>query len=149
VLSEDYQYCRYCGGYIPLGSLKFCDDECREAWQRISRSKPEARHASLVRILERERVPQTDLLYHFEFYAALIQDNCCTYCDGPLSPSSHALDRKINAEGHRCFNVVPSCGRCNSIKGDDEILTYEEMLLLKPILIEIRERRELLKPKKK
>jgi|HubBroStandDraft_6_1064221.scaffolds.fasta_scaffold1037300_1 hypothetical protein len=140
---ETFRWCTQCGrGFEPAGTTsKTCSVECR--YERIleRQGTPEFRHAQLVRRLEREKVPSTDLLYRFGFYASLIEANSCTYCEGPLSPTGHALDRIVNSKGHRCFNVVPCCARCNSIKGDDDNLTFEEMLILRPALIEIRIRR--------
>jgi hypothetical protein len=128
------------------GRKKFCSDECREEWKISSNGSVHARHASLIRALEKERVPQTDKLWSEDFYEALISDGC-QYCTGSLSPSGIALDRIINSLGHRCWNVIACCSTCNGIKGD--ILTFEEMVLLRDGLVAIQARRQAREAEKK
>jgi hypothetical protein len=98
-----------------------------------------ARHWWVKRKLRSEGVPESDLLWKLNFYTELISDGVCHYCGGTLSAGGHSLDRKENHEGHRCFNVVPCCARCNSIKSD--YFSYSEMQLLSPVLRKIRETR--------
>lgn len=71
----------------------------------------------------------------------------CFYCG--LSPdksnqsyeySYNGIDRKDNNQGYIETNSISCCKDCNYIKGDR--LSYDEMLLLKPTLIKIRELRE-------
>lgn len=97
------------------------------------------RHTAVRQALRKEKVSRKDLLWHINFYAELIRDGQCHYCLGLLNPISHGLDCKNNQIGHRCFNVVPCCGACNWKKMKD--VTYEEMMLLTPVLRLIRERR--------
>ena len=114
--------------------------EERLVWFKKHRSTPRGRYTQVKEALKKDKVPLTDALWSFNFYSALIQDNECHYCLGPLNPSSHALDRMSNAAPHACWNVVPSCWWCNERKKAD--LSYEEMMLLAPALREIRRRRE-------
>jgi hypothetical protein len=140
----DFAYCRNCGAYIKVSRLKFCGDGCREEYKRTMAGTPESRHKVLLRVLEAEGIPdQHEMLYHFEFYAALIADNTCTYCSGPLSKTGHGLDRIVNSKGHRATNVLAACGWCNKIKGDD-VLSTDEMFSLRDGLIRITAHRQLL-----
>lgn len=97
------------------------------------------RHAALRVSLRQNRVPKHDLLWDINFYVQLIEDGKCHYCDGPLNPTSHALDCKNSKIGHRCFNVVPCCRSCNWIKMKS--MSYEEMMLLSPVLKQIQAER--------
>lgn len=71
-------------------------------------------------------------------YSSLVSEQC-HYCGGDLNPSGVGLDRKQNDFGYTIKNVVPCCKQCNIIK--NKFLTYEEMMLLSPILKQIRESR--------
>ncbi len=118
-------------------SAKFCDDECREVHQQEGQN-PLQRHACLLRVLEKERIPFTDLLWKFDFYSELIKDGACLYCRGLLSRTGFALDRVDNEKPHFCWNaIIPACGRCNSTRSD--LYTFEQMLILKPGLEQIRQ----------
>lgn len=70
-----------------------------------------------------------------EEYAALI-DNSCHYCHGELDPTGGGLDRLDNKSGYYLGNVVPACGSCNRVKGDD--FSYEQMLILGAIISQFR-----------
>jgi len=62
-------------------------------------------------------------------YASIVCGQVCFYCKGPLpSISGGGLDRIDNEKGYTVDNVVPCCGSCNMIKGDN--LTHEEMLFV-------------------
>jgi hypothetical protein len=63
----------------------------------------------------------------------------CTYCNGPLPEVGIGLDRKNNDLGYIKRNITRCCGECNAIKSN--LLTYKEMLQIKPILIKARIRR--------
>lgn len=52
----------------------------------------------------------------------------CIYCNGPLNPTSIALDRKDNYKGYTVDNAAPCCSRCNMVKGHN--FTYDEMIML-------------------
>jgi hypothetical protein len=133
--------CRECNASFKTStSAVYCGSDCREQRRLANQSTPEARHVILLRTLQRERVPRLDLLWSFEFYAALIADGSCAFCDGRLSPSGHALDRIVNSMGHRCYNVAACCSDCNEWKGANT--TFEEMLLLRPGLIAVRKKRD-------
>lgn len=60
-----------------------------------------------------------------EEYAKLIALPCA-YCDGPLSETGVALDRKDSALGYESFNVVQCCTECNVAKSDH--FSYDEMM---------------------
>lgn len=98
------------------------------------------KHAKVTRLLRKEGVFKTDALWSINFYSEIIQDWQCHYCGGALNPFGHGLDRMDNSVGHVCWNVVPCCKSCNQRKWND--LSYEEMMLLAPVLREIRIRRD-------
>src|SRR5258705_420590 len=112
------------------GRKKICFEECQENKKQKLLPSPQARHRNLLRILEQERVPKTDLLWSENFYSALLDFNgfTCLTCQQPLSKSGHGLDRIVNRLGHRCFNVVPACSVCNRIKSDskEDGFSFEE-----------------------
>jgi len=93
------------------------------------RKTPIGRHEYVRRLLRKEGVPETDLLWNLNFYTEIIKDGRCHYCEGSLNPTSHALDRVDNILGHVCYNVVPCCRRCNSIKS--WFWTHDEMLIVR------------------
>ena len=140
------RYCRNpnCGGFLPddAGRNKYCTPACREETRKLAQGSLQTRHQKLIRILEAERTPSTDPLYSFEFYAALLADNRCTYCDGPLSPTGIGLDRVDSDLPHIASNVVPCDQLCNGVKSGVKGLTYAEMLLIRPGLIEISKLRQ-------
>lgn len=118
----------------------FCSDECRDLRANERSSNVRRRHGNLYRSLRVEKIPETDLIWNLNFYAQLVLDNMCHYCGGPLPPIGHGLDRPDSSKGHFCYNVIPCCGSCNGLKG--HVISYEEMMILKPGLTEIRKRRE-------
>ena len=98
------------------------------------------RHRFLCTKLKLEKIPASDLLWRRSFYSGIVAEFKCHYCDGPLSDTGYGLDRISNVIGHLCFNVVPCCGVCNSVKSNH--FTYQEMRLLSPVLKRIREARK-------
>jgi len=77
----------------------------------------------------------------------------CHYCEKPIfwdkyeEPKSligrkcgHNFDRKDNSKGYEINNIIFSCGDCNRTRGDR--FTYEEFILISPILKTIRKNRE-------
>jgi len=73
-------------------------------------------------------------------YTELISGHC-HYCKGVLNSTGIGLDRKDNFIGYTSDNVVPYCRQCNMVKND--FFTYDEMMLLAPVLEEIRKARSL------
>lgn len=126
-------------------SAKFCSPECRET-RRDEGQNPRQRHAALLRVLEKERISQTDMLYHENYYFALIAYGICFWCLGTLSRTGFALDRRDPSKPHSGDNAwIPACGRCNSTRSN--LYTFEQFLLLKPGLEAIR-RQEIVGKKK-
>lgn len=97
------------------------------------------RHKQLKKKLKLENVSDIDPAWSVNFYSSLVLEDSCHYCGGGLSKSGHSLDRIDNSLGHQAFNLVPCCGRCNSVKSN--YFTYKDMLLLAPTLRKIREAR--------
>lgn len=72
----------------------------------------------------------------FEQWSSLVIGAECHYCHQSINPTGSGLDRKDSDLGYTFDNVVPCCGDCNKIKND--ILTYEEMVFLMPLLMDFR-----------
>lgn len=106
----------------------------KKAYQ-ISR-EPRGRHVLLKKVLKREGVPLSDIIWNLNFYTALIEGATCHYCLTPLNPTGHALDRKDSNRGHEASNVVTCCWTCNTIKG--KYWEYEHMMLLAPKLRQLK-----------
>jgi hypothetical protein len=129
-------------------SKRFRESPTRKAWAAKPETKEKSRrrfrqvkyrHMQLKSAMRREGIPETDYLYRLNFYAEIIKDNACHYCNGTLPPTGASLDRMDNDLGHACYNVVPCCNTCNRKKSND--WSYEEMMLLSSALQEIRLRR--------
>jgi hypothetical protein len=132
--------CIFCGiGFFKTNSW-LCSDECRRLRNSQTTSSFSSRHSNLYRSLRNERIPEYDLIWNLNFYTQIVLDNECHYCGGPLPKKGHGLDRLDSSIGHVCYNVVPCCGSCNGLKG--HVISYEEMMILRPGLFEIRRRRE-------
>lgn len=72
----------------------------------------------------------------FECYDELIQ-NPCHYCFNSLHKETGVgLDRINNNIGYNLNNVLPCCGSCNKIRGDN--LTVEEMEIAMKAILEFR-----------
>lgn len=69
-----------------------------------------------------------------EEYSRIISKQC-HYCGNDLPQIGVGIDRKTNTIGYVQDNCVPCCGRCNYVKGWQ--FTYEEMLLLSPVIKQI------------
>jgi hypothetical protein len=91
----------------------------------------------------------------YEDYLELTKNERCHYCDRIIDwhpytgknitenrsyCSKNNLDRKDNLLPYSKENCVVCCWPCNELKGNR--LSYEEMIMLKPSLIAIREERE-------
>ena len=94
----------------------------------------------LVRALEEEGVSKEDPLWNINFYRALLWEGICHYCKSSLSPTGLALDRMDHDKQHVATNVVPCCGFCNMLFKN--FVTYDEKMLLAPVLQVIRRRRQ-------
>jgi hypothetical protein len=114
--------------------------EERLAWFKKHITTPRGRHTQIKEWLRRELIPQTDSLWSLNYYTEILRDGVCHYCLDSLNLSGHGLDRMDNSNPHACWNVVPCCWECNTIKSSR--FSYEEMMLLAPALREIRRRRE-------
>jgi hypothetical protein len=69
-------------------------------------------------------------------YVTIIQ-NPCHYCGTSLKDrQGHSLDRKDNDLGYTPANVLPCCGTCNRIRGDN--LTVPEMEAAMRAVLEFR-----------
>jgi hypothetical protein len=66
----------------------------------------------------------------------------CHYCKFTPHENGTWLDRVDSAGHYTLDNVVPCCGLCNVIKGNQ--FTEEEMLLLGPVVSQIKSKRQAL-----
>jgi len=135
--------CKKCSGARKKQLLKEMTFERHEdfkAKKRVYGKTLKGRHTDIRGTLKKEGISSEDPLWSFNYYSEIMRDGICHYCGGVLNPSKIGIDRMNNAEGHVCYNVVPCCWRCNQLKADD--ISYEEMMMLAPILQEIRKRRE-------
>lgn len=95
---------------------------------------------------------KVDFKLSFEEFLDIIKNPECHYCGkkieykeysrewGKTNSRAHQLDRKDNQKGYSKDNVVCCCWTCNRLKSNE--FTYEEFLLFKPALEEIRKKRE-------
>jgi hypothetical protein len=97
--------------------------------------------------LKNHRNRKVEFSLSFEDFLTVISKGKCEYCDKVLIYNKHAknwgksltrahqLDRKDNSKGYTKENVACCCWNCNRLKSD--IYSYEEFMLLSPILKEI------------
>ena len=97
--------------------------------------------------LKNHRRKDVEFTLTFDEFLNLISNPECKYCgvkleyhehsrtNGIHNTRAHQLDRKDNSKGYTFDNVVPCCWECNRLKSDR--FTYDEFLLLSPILKEI------------
>ena len=82
----------------------------------------------------------------YQEFVGFTKIKACHYCDTLIEWFEYGrnirsnLDRKDNHRGYSFLNCVVCCGSCNRTKGDR--FTYEEFMLLAPILKAITQRRE-------
>lgn len=88
---------------------------------------------------------ETDLSY--QDYLEFTKVPNCHYCERKINWEPYGentpgffLDRKNNNIGHLKLNLVVCCGDCNKTKRN--YFTYEEFVLLSPILKQIRSARK-------
>ena len=94
-----------------------------------------------------------ELALTYDDYLLLVEPDICHYCNGSLGIGPHRrkttggkeynwgykVDRKDNNLGYLKGNCVACCWECNNMRGDR--YSYEEMMMLAPILKEIRLKR--------
>lgn len=69
----------------------------------------------------------------FEQWTRLAIAAKCHYCGEVIRTTGGSLDRKNSSLGYTEANVVPCCLSCNQIRNDD-LISYEEMLYIMPLL---------------
>lgn len=72
---------------------------------------------------------------------ASLRAKTCFYCSSSLDVYGSGLDRIDNARGYDPDNVVPCCGKCNRVRGDD--LTHEEMKVAMDAVVRLRQKQRL------
>jgi hypothetical protein len=82
-----------------------------------------------------------ELALSFDEWFALIENAECHYCHEKIRSYGISLDRKDSSRGYVQDNVVPCCGNCNRIRNED-LISYDEMLYIMPILLAYRKRQE-------
>jgi hypothetical protein len=142
-MEKGEKWCPECGCSFK-GPTKTCSEECRDTRLKQRQRSLGAKMTLLRRVLESEKVWQRDdrLMYSENFIESVLAGGCI-YCgmDGTelQSFTGHCLDRIKNTGKHTSDNIAACCPQCNSIKSD--LLSLEEMALLHPGLIAIRNRR--------
>ena len=145
-----YFDCSICGSDIKMQShvLKTHSGKCRKCTQR---GRPfEHILNELIYTCNRRNKYLVTLTY--EEFISIIDEPFCHYCSKELAYNPHTrddnsnytsrayqLDRKDNKLGYDLDNVVTCCWECNRLKSD--IYTYDEFMLLSPILKEIQNKR--------
>ena len=115
---------------------KCCSLICtRRFHDKLTNFLPKRKYRVLQSVLKREKVPKNDLLWSFNFYAALVQEALCHYCGRSLKSSGHSLDAML-AGKHRSFNVVPCCGDCNKLKNNN--ISYDDMMVFMAPALRLR-----------
>lgn len=102
--------------------------------------------------LKLHKKKDTDVSLTFEDFLNIISQRQCHYCGeeliyekysrywGKTNSRAYKLDRKNNLLGYTKENVVTCCWECNRLKSDR--FTYEEFILLSPILRKIQNERK-------
>jgi hypothetical protein len=95
---------------------------------------------------DRDRqIRKTEVSITYEQFLIFCKIDECHYCNNKIQRAeyclsdnggSYCLDRKNNNLGYSFENCVSCCWNCNEIKGNR--FTYEEFMLLAPILKQIR-----------
>jgi hypothetical protein len=138
---EEVAYCRNCSGFREPGKKRFCSESCKEEWSAKRSHGIPAKMTILRRLLESEKIyPATDPLMHSEGFYTALQEWPCIWCGSEEKGTGINLDRIDNLKPHYSSNVSPVCSNlCNKIRSD--VLSFEEMKILRPALSEIRIRR--------
>jgi hypothetical protein len=120
------------------------DRESFNAHQRqYYKSHPEKRNTlkgRFARFKYRAAKREIDMTLTFEQWSGLVEHAHCHYCLERIQSFGISLDRKNSQLGYCEGNVVPCCGTCNRIRNED-LISYEEMLYIMPLLLEFRKRR--------
>lgn len=78
----------------------------------------------------------------YEEYLELVNTKCHYCCDTLLNKTGSSLDRIDNDKGYIKSNVLPCCGTCNVIRGDN--LSVEEMEIAMKAVLELRNKKGLI-----
>jgi len=134
-----------------------CWSKERNRQKRLKHTKPYSFYLNRIRnsVNNRNKKRKNNLIKVDINYTDLISlipkdgSGFCHYCGEPIfwdkheepknSPkrrSGHNFDRKDNSKGYEVNNIIPCCGSCNKTRGDR--FTYEEFMLIAPILKTIR-----------
>lgn len=134
-----------CGQFADLQGTQLRAGYWRSCGCLNARRRPhESHYNSLVYQAKRRR---QHISLTFEDFVSFTTTKECHYCGNPIlwqkvsdqKTQRHNLDRKNNSLGYTLDNCVVCCYDCNVTKGDR--FTYEEFMLLAPILQAIRQRR--------
>lgn len=127
--------CLYCGNPTFRG-LRHCEDhhDYVSTVDKVQARSVEGKFRNMKSHAKRRALEVTLTFSEFKVLSELKE---CHYC-GLLafSETGHSLDRKDNQNGYHISNVVKCCDDCNTIRGS--LLTYDEMLLLGPVIRQIK-----------
>lgn len=145
--------------YVYYFNCSICNKEIKAQSSQLKRHSGKCQRCSQLKEpyrfiyneLKNHRNRKVEFNLTFEEFKEIISNNNCHYCNEDLFYSEHSrnwgksitrahqLDRKDNLKGYNKDNVVPCCWTCNRLKSNE--FTYEEFLLLSPILKIIKEQR--------
>jgi 5-methylcytosine-specific restriction endonuclease McrA len=149
---ESYGMCRYkcrciCGTVKNVFATSLLSGRSKSCGcLKLNRKKP---YESLYNAVKRRVLRiQKEFKLTFEEFIEFTKIDECHYCGEPIKWAKHSinvdgvgsnLDRKNNSQGYSKKNCVVCCGGCNRTKGDR--FTYEEFMLLSPIIRQIKNTR--------
>lgn len=130
------------GGELRLGKIKSCGCSKKELIRNSAKKKPYWWLYYKLQFVSKRTNKQLKITY--EDYLEFTKIKHCHYCNSDIvwyennvgKYSGYNLDRKNNDIGYTKDNCVVCCSLCNHIKGN--LLTYEEMLKLSPIINQIQ-----------
>lgn len=106
-------------------------DKCKSKWNEWARTLK----GQFVTSKNKAKKNKKDWNLTFEEYCEIRQGKC-HYCNGKLPSTSRGLDRLDSSKGYLKDNVVPCCGYCNEIKGQN--ISESEMVEIIKLLKRLR-----------
>lgn len=108
-----HHWCKSC---MRVDRIRYIKDnpEKRKATSDRSNRQPHSKFLQLKRGAKKR-----NLLVEIneQEYITILSINKCYYCNSPLNPCGHGMDRYDNNLGYTKLNTVPCCAICNSMKG--------------------------------
>ncbi len=128
-----------------------CTKQANAKHQGISKRRKRSFEGTFNYVRSKAKIRGIPCGLTYEEFLLFTAQKFCHYCDSVLYWAPHQsarylvfrsnLDRKDNALGYSVANCVACCPLCNRIKSD--VLSYDEMMELRPILQRIMAKRNL------